>query len=439
MGTNNSNGSKDLLMNKVLPKRTMQKTLDGNGITGGIKELSYAKADTGYQTHGLLPYPARMIPQVARTLIQLFSETKETVLDPFCGSGTVLVECRLLERNGIGNDINPLATLIAKVKSTPINPTRLAQQITIVNKKIERLVKKVQEGQEYINPPFFHNIQHWFKQNAVSELTCIRDSIETIGEERIQNALKVCFSLTVLRSSNMDFDNSPTHPRAIPASRLKAHNPKPVKIFREACRDLNIRMKRFYRDSCKGVKIRILTSDARELRLDKKADLIVTSPPYGEEQNTIGYTRWSKLVLYWLGYDENQVRTLGKNTLGGRKHENIEIHSPKLLRTLQQVQKEKPRLAKSARQFFADYQTCLQNMERLLRKNAHCCIVIGNRSVMGKRIPMDLVTQEIISSMNFEHMGTDYRKIPNKDMPYRNVAGRTINRENIILLKYVGD
>jgi len=374
-----------------------------------------------------------MIPQVARTLIQLFSEPKETVLDPFCGSGTVLVECRLLERNAIGNDINPLATLIAKVKSTPIDPTRLEHQITIVNKRIESLVRKRQED---INPPVFHNIQLWFKQNVINELTCIRNSINVIGDEHIQDAMKVCFSLTVLRSSNMDFANSPTHPRAIPASRLKVHNPKPLKIFREACKDLYVRMKKFYRDSCKGINIRILTSDARELSLEKKADLIVTSPPYGEEQNTIGYTRWSKLVLYWLGYNENQVRSLRKDTLGGQKYENIEIHSQELLRTLQQVEKEKPKLAKSAKQFFADYQTCLQNIERLLRKNAHCCIVIGNRSVMGNRIPMDIVTQEMIGSMNFEYMGTDYRTIPNKDMPYRNVAGKTINRENIILLRH---
>lgn len=72
-------------------KRTIQKTLDGKMITGGIKELSCPKADTGYMTHGLIPYPARMIPQIARTLILSFSKPNETVLDPFCGSGTVLL------------------------------------------------------------------------------------------------------------------------------------------------------------------------------------------------------------------------------------------------------------------------------------------------------------------------------------------------------------
>ena len=144
------------------PKRTIQRTLDGKTITGGIKELSYSKADTGYMTHGLIPYPARMIPQVARTLILSFSKPNETVLDPFCGSGTVLVECRLLGRNAIGNDINPFAAMLARVKSSPIEPSNLTNQIMKVNDHLESLLKKVEKRPTKVNIPTFHNIEHWF-------------------------------------------------------------------------------------------------------------------------------------------------------------------------------------------------------------------------------------------------------------------------------------
>ena len=72
--------------------------------------------------HGLHSYPAMMAPPIARRLISELTNKGETVLDPFCGSGTVLAEAVLLGRRTIGYDINPLALLIAKVKTTPISP-----------------------------------------------------------------------------------------------------------------------------------------------------------------------------------------------------------------------------------------------------------------------------------------------------------------------------
>ncbi|MEM0385786.1 MAG: DNA methyltransferase, partial [Nitrososphaeria archaeon] len=75
---------------------------------------------TQYLTHTFHPYPARFIPQIPLSFIKLFTKENETVLDPMCGSGTTLVEAFLNNRNSIGNDFNPLATLITKVKTTLI-------------------------------------------------------------------------------------------------------------------------------------------------------------------------------------------------------------------------------------------------------------------------------------------------------------------------------
>lgn len=61
-----------------------------------IEDWTFADADTQYMTHGLHPYPAGMIPQIANRLIERYSKPRLTVLDPFCGSGSVLVESRLL-------------------------------------------------------------------------------------------------------------------------------------------------------------------------------------------------------------------------------------------------------------------------------------------------------------------------------------------------------
>jgi len=79
---------------------------------------------TQYLTHTFHSYPARFIPQIPLTFIKLFTEERGIVLDPFCGCGTTLVESFLNNRNSIGNDFNPLAALISKVKTTLIEDTQ---------------------------------------------------------------------------------------------------------------------------------------------------------------------------------------------------------------------------------------------------------------------------------------------------------------------------
>jgi site-specific DNA-methyltransferase (cytosine-N4-specific) len=89
-------------------------------------------------THGFHPYPARLIPQIARKLIDMFATTKkDVVLDPYCGSETVLVEAKSKGIRSIGIDANPLASLIAKVRTTPIEPERLKEESVAVNNKIK--------------------------------------------------------------------------------------------------------------------------------------------------------------------------------------------------------------------------------------------------------------------------------------------------------------
>jgi len=103
-------------------KPQVQMTLEGKEA---LEDRDFAKADTSYLTHGLHEYPARMIPQIAQRLITLYTQEGDTLLDPFCGSGTTLVEARLSNRSAVGNDINPLATLLIKVKSTPLDFEKL--------------------------------------------------------------------------------------------------------------------------------------------------------------------------------------------------------------------------------------------------------------------------------------------------------------------------
>lgn len=104
---------------------------------------------TQYLTHTFHPYPARFIPQIPLTFIKLFTKEGETVLNPMCGCGTTLVEAFLNNRNSIGNDLNPLATLITKVKTTLIDEDKFRyfnKKLSLMKHYIDLDYKEVEKS-----------------------------------------------------------------------------------------------------------------------------------------------------------------------------------------------------------------------------------------------------------------------------------------------------
>jgi DNA modification methylase len=137
--------------------RVSEFTSDGNMS----EDWTFKGADTNYMTHGLHPYPARMIPQVARKLVLRYSNEGDIVWDPFCGSGTVLVESMLTQRKSIGTDLNPFAIFLSRVKTRPIEPD-------IIRNAAKRVLTDIKEidGDSHFRIPTMPNIDYWFKDYA---------------------------------------------------------------------------------------------------------------------------------------------------------------------------------------------------------------------------------------------------------------------------------
>ena len=129
--------------------------------------------DTTYLTHNFHPFPAKFIPQIPRILIEQFSEPGDTVFDPFCGSGTTLVEASLLGRNSIGTDINPISILASRVKTTPLD----ANQVGLVSSTVSAIKDRIQEGRLSQDIPEFHGRDHWFMEHVQHELAMQREVI----------------------------------------------------------------------------------------------------------------------------------------------------------------------------------------------------------------------------------------------------------------------
>src|SRR3990167_3160822 len=94
--------------------------------------------DTSYATHGFHKYPAKFIPQLAKRCIEENTNSNDIVCDPFMGCGTTLIESLVSGRKVVGVDINPVAYLISKVKTTPINPEKLKIEMDKVLSDLNR-------------------------------------------------------------------------------------------------------------------------------------------------------------------------------------------------------------------------------------------------------------------------------------------------------------
>ena len=194
----------------------------------------FTEEDTKEYTHGLHNYPAMMVCPISRNIIKIVRSIQPVtaLLDPFAGSGTVLVEGML---SGIptitGNDINPLALLLTKVKTTPVNDAllqttcaELLENIRIRRDEIIEALENVdsymsdilgldlsdkkgwgEEAPKYLNPyvsehrlnlpvPEFKNIGYWFRPRVILELAVIKSEIEKIADKDIRDFIFVAMS-----------------------------------------------------------------------------------------------------------------------------------------------------------------------------------------------------------------------------------------------------
>jgi len=414
-------------------------------------DWDFVNANTQRFTHGLHPYPARMVPQIAYRLIKRYSKPYDLVLDPFCGSGTVPTEARIMKsdgsnegelpRNAIGNEINPLALLLSKVKSEIYDVIQLDKNVSSLLVKIEDAFSLKRRGKYEQKTPTeadFPRLNYWFKADVIEDLAIINDCIDIFTDVDFRNFADVCFSLTVLKVSNI-YNSGDTFVKRLKPQELRKHHPKVLETFKAILTDSVKKVKDFSRLCSKETEVNIMFSDARNLPLSSNSiDLIVTSPPYGEEKNTVSYTRWSKLSSLWLGYESSWLHRLEKISLGGKNYASFMIPSDTLNRIMLDVAKQDPALARTANSFFQDYYTCLEEMARVLRSNHYCCIVIGNRSLKRRRIPMDIVTKELGEKVGLKHETTHFRKIPTKAIPWVCAKGETIAHESIVVLKKGG-
>ena len=126
------------------------------------------------EIHSIGGHPARFIPEIPRWALKNFSIPGDIVLDPFCGSGTTLIEARKLGCSVIGIDNNPVARLISSVKTRNISKIDAEKTLQII------LVQVKSEIGNDVELPYVTNREFWFDPPVSQSLTKIRNSITSI-------------------------------------------------------------------------------------------------------------------------------------------------------------------------------------------------------------------------------------------------------------------
>lgn len=366
--------------------------------------FDFSNCDTMYLTHSLHPYPAKFPPQLPNSILTKFGVKGQTVLDPFCGSGTTLVEARLLGFNAIGVDVNGLSSLLSKVKATPLTDS---EQIAV--KKFICVVEN-EDFQWRINRPKIEvkqieGLDHWFQYNVAEELTHLLNLINKLNDDNVKDFLKIVVSSIIVKVSNQESD-----------TRFAAKN-KGIKdnftfrLFINRATEYLDRMIEFSKKVPSNGYLKLLNADSRNLTMldDNSIDIIITSPPYA---NTYDYYLYHKFRKRWLDID---VKFAQNNEIGSRR--------------------EYSSLKKPAEQWTTDLKLCFAEMYRLIKTDGLAFIVIGDSVIKKQLIRIDEVVRDFMPEIGFEICNIISSDLSEHSRMFNPTFTQKNKKEHLIILK----
>ncbi|MFT3909359.1 MAG: DNA methyltransferase [Ferruginibacter sp.] len=403
----------------------------------------FTESDTKYATHGFHTYPAMMVPQIASKLIKEFGKKKKLVYDPYCGTGTTLVEANLAGIDAFGTDLNPLARLISKAKTSIIEPQTL-----------DLLIKDFYDflffyrfdfsKKDSIIKPTFQGIDFWFSKNVTTDLAIVKSYIDNIQDIHARDFFLVAFSQTIRECSWTRKNEFKLY--KMDAEKIKTFKPD---VFNTIERILS-RNRKGLLDFIKLKKgesktsifnLNTVNENPTKIFHDYPPDLVVSSPPYGDSSTTVAYGQFSRLTNQWLNI--NEAGKLDSELMGGKRAVKLENFESKILNLdLKKISKIDELRALDVSSFYSDYQDSITNISKSVKKKAIISYVVSNRCVKGVTLQTHKITKDFFEANNFIHKGTYERKISSKRLPRKNsptgISGekRTLmNKEYIIVMQ----
>ncbi len=392
------------------------------------------QANPNKYTHSYFKYPCKFIPEIPKWAILNFSKPGDFVLDPFAGSGTTLLESILNDRVGLGTEIDQVAQLLIKTKTTKLTNSELLETEQHYNYIVNFVADK---KSPYITPKI-NNIDHWYNETNKIQLGKILYYINNIENSNIKNFLLTCFVSIIKKASNAD----DVSPKPYVSTKIKKKVNLAIDEFSAIYKKYIKEMNEFSNLNIKH-HAEIINGDALTFSTNKQIDLAITSPPY---INAFDYVRTMRLENLWLDTNtEESLKETKKHYVGTEslktqlELEDLSIlNYSNLLKEYYNViiQKDKKR-ACVVKKFFADMLINLRNIYSSLKENGKYVIVIGNSTIRQVEIESWKVLKEIAQKIGFKYEGAFRYKIKNPyiRIPRKNRGGQVIYDYVLILCK----
>jgi DNA modification methylase len=367
-----------------------------------------AEAAARNHVHGFHTYPARMHPITARRLVEAFSHPGERVLDPFCGSGTVLVEARLAGREGVGVDANPLAVRLARLKGRGTTPEERERLITAAREAaaFADARRTARSGATHRYGPEDVAL---FQPHVLLEMDGLRAGIDQLKDAAAQRDLELVFSAILTKVSRKGSDTS-EH-----GSERRLAAGYPSRLLVKKTEELTRSLATFAEELAKAPMsrpLRVLEGDAR--RLDGvdagSVGLVATSPPYPGNYDYLAHhaarLRWLRLAQQ--RFDEAEI--------GARRH-------------------LEPLGADSGRGRFADeLAAVLRAVARVIAPGGGTVLLLADSVVAGAPIYAADLTAAVAARTGFVIHASASQTRPHFHLPTERAFNRRPREEHALLL-----
>jgi site-specific DNA-methyltransferase (cytosine-N4-specific) len=367
-----------------------------DAIKSSLRAIDWGFSDrrSHSEIEGIHPYPAKFIAEIPRAILRSLPIRKSTaVLDPFCGSGSTLVESQRLGLPAVGIDLNPIACLMSRVKTAP-RPVDLEEHAAEIVRSSRGALKN--------NVPEIPNLDHWFTPSVQIEINKIATAVHSAASE-VQDCLKLALSSIIVRVSNQESDtryaavNKNIAPETVPA------------LFLRAAGRINAALEN--RDYALSP-VDVIEGDILKVeprKIGQPVGLVATSPPY---PNAYEYWLYHKYRMWWLGYDPLKVKA---DEIGARAHFFKKNHH-------------------TAEDFSRQMRQTLHLLDNVVVKGGFVGFVVGRSKIHGKLYDNAEIINDEATAIGFKPFFVTDRILSASRKSF-NLSHANIKTETVLILR----
>jgi len=407
-----------------------------------------------------------MVPEMQRQVVAAILKSRpdiKIIADPFLGSGTIMVQALLAGKCFIGQDINPLALLISKTRAYCLNPNRLKDVV-------KRVLEEVTFDSSYAYERSFFNQAKWFTRGASIGLSRLHRAIVKQKDLNSRRFLWTCLAETIRNKSNSRTSTFKLHVRPIDERTTQAHevinfffevakkNIEKVKDFSDSLAQNNL----IDEDFCYKKSIQITFGDSSYSLPSISGeqleyDLVMTSPPYGDNRTTVPYGQAAWLPLQWIDLKDidpsipssiiERMYEIDNRSLGGRRKAKrkdfVDLvaqikkcgnHAEKTINALSMQNNDG--LSRFVH-FIADLSRMIKLLSSKCKPGAYLVWTLGNRTISKIDCPLTDIVADVFKLCRTEEIARIHRRIQSKRIPSKNNVSKTIDEEYTLILQSI--